>query len=269
MRSTACLCRYPTGGCTAPHGPERNAVLVEIDGREVRSEGDLHRLLAHALDFGPHHGSNLDALWDRLSRDVPRPVRVVWTHWRVSRRNLGAQQFEKICDLLRAVQAEDRKSGRQERFEFELSSGAPDALAGDRRRRGQALRRVLFFLACVAVGVALLMLLSAGNGAGRWFGVTFCALLAVGGAVGGRWGRGPVARGVRAPHLARGALASLPLCVLAGVLIWWRPSVGTGLPIVPFLICMTLGLLLMVPVGLMGDDDTPTPSGRCRRSAEC
>ncbi|GAA4563686.1 barstar family protein [Micromonospora coerulea] len=95
-------------------------MLVEIDGREVQTEGDLHRLLDRALDFGPYYGSNLDALWDRLSRDVPRPVRVVWTRWQVSKRNRGAQRFEKICDLLRAVQAADQELGYDERFEFEL-----------------------------------------------------------------------------------------------------------------------------------------------------
>lgn len=95
-------------------------VLVEIDGREVRTEADLHRLLRRALDFGPYYGSNLDALRDRLRLDVPRPVRVIWTHWQISRRNLGAKRFAKICDLLRAVEAEDQESGHEERFEFDL-----------------------------------------------------------------------------------------------------------------------------------------------------
>jgi ribonuclease inhibitor len=95
-------------------------MLVEIDGRQVRTEDDLHRLLARHLDFGPYYGSNLDALWDRLTRDVPRPVGVIWTHWRVSKRNLGAKRFRLICDLLRAVEAEDQELGRKERFAFEL-----------------------------------------------------------------------------------------------------------------------------------------------------
>ncbi|MER5606450.1 barstar family protein [Micromonospora tulbaghiae] len=95
-------------------------MLLEIDGREVRTEADLHLLLARALDFGPYYGANLDALWDRLSRDVPRPVAVVWTDWQVSERNLGARRFERICCLLRAVEAEDREAGHEELFTFEL-----------------------------------------------------------------------------------------------------------------------------------------------------
>lgn len=116
------------------------------------------------------------------------------------------------------------------------------------------MRRMLFFLACVAVGVGLLILFSAGEGAGTWFGITFCGLLMLGGAIGGRRGRGQVARGVQAPQLATTGLMVLVLCALAGIVLFWRPSVGVGLPMVPFLLCMAIGGLLMVPVGLMGDD---------------
>ncbi|MFY1656143.1 barstar family protein [Micromonospora sp. WMMD1274] len=70
-------------------------MLLKIDGREVRTETDLHQLLARALDFGPYYGANLDALWDRLSMDVPRPVAVVWTDWQASERSLGARAFRK------------------------------------------------------------------------------------------------------------------------------------------------------------------------------
>ncbi len=91
-------------------------MLVEIDGREVRTERDLHRLLDQALDFGAYYGWNLAAVWDRLTTDVPRPVSVVWTHWQVSERNLGAERFEEIRDLRYAVQAQDEKYGWDERF---------------------------------------------------------------------------------------------------------------------------------------------------------
>ncbi|WP_345636762.1 barstar family protein [Rugosimonospora acidiphila] len=99
---------------------EGRLVSVEIDGREVRTERDLHRLLNQALDFGPYYGWNLDALWDRLTRDVLRPVKVVWTHWETSERNLGTGSFGRIRDLLNAVQAEDERLAYDERFEFEL-----------------------------------------------------------------------------------------------------------------------------------------------------
>ncbi|MBU8859757.1 MULTISPECIES: barstar family protein [unclassified Micromonospora] len=95
-------------------------MLLEIDGRKMRTEADLHQLLARALDFGPYYGANLDALWDRLSKDVPRPVAVVWTDRQASEKSLGAERFERICGLLRAVEAEDQEAGHEKRFTFEL-----------------------------------------------------------------------------------------------------------------------------------------------------
>ncbi|MFC0550616.1 barstar family protein [Planotetraspora thailandica] len=93
---------------------------VVVDGRQVRSEADFHRLLAVPLDFGPYYGHNLDALWDRLSTDVERPVELVWTHWEESRANLGTEVFDKICSILTRVQAQDAEWNWRERFTFEL-----------------------------------------------------------------------------------------------------------------------------------------------------
>ncbi|WP_306324805.1 barstar family protein [Streptomyces venezuelae] len=47
---------------------------IAIDGTRIGSQADLHRFLAGPLGFGPYYGHNLNALWDRLSRDVERPV---------------------------------------------------------------------------------------------------------------------------------------------------------------------------------------------------
>ncbi|MFC4147916.1 hypothetical protein ACFO0M_16785 [Micromonospora mangrovi] len=129
------------------------------------------------------------------------------------------------------------------------------------------MRRLLLLLSATAVGVGLMILMSAGTGAGTWFGITFCVLLIVGAAVGGRWGRGPVARGVRAPLLAGVGELVLGLCAVMGVMLIWRPSVGADLPMVPFLLCMALGSLLMVPVGLMGDETDGEPGAAVRRPA--
>ncbi|GAA3245887.1 barstar family protein [Nonomuraea helvata] len=93
---------------------------VVVDGRQVSSEADLHRLLAGPLDFGPYYGNNLAALWDRLSTDVERPVELVWTHWEESRANLGADLFDRIRRLFDKVQAQDAAWGLRNRFTFEL-----------------------------------------------------------------------------------------------------------------------------------------------------
>ena len=73
---------------------------VTIHGALIRSESDLHDALADKLDFGPYYGRNLDALWDRLSTDVERPVELVWENSEVSKGLLGAEIFERISSLL-------------------------------------------------------------------------------------------------------------------------------------------------------------------------
>ncbi|QRK12081.1 barstar family protein [Archangium violaceum] len=94
-------------------------MLVELDGSRLRSERDFHEQLARMLDFGPYYGRNLDALWDRLSADVERPVKLVWKDAEVSRLAMGAV-FDRIVRILRKVEEQDRTCGLRERFEFEL-----------------------------------------------------------------------------------------------------------------------------------------------------
>lgn len=89
---------------------------IEIDGAAIRSEADLHEFLSRALDFGPYYGANLDALWDRLSTDVERPVDVIWREVDFSRRVLGESEFAKIRDLLLRVQSQDESIGWPDRF---------------------------------------------------------------------------------------------------------------------------------------------------------
>lgn len=113
-------------------------------------------------------------------------------------------------------------------------------------------RRLLFFSACTAVGVGVLILLTSGTRAGGPVGVPFLVILMLGGAWGGRWGRGPVAGGEPAPRLARAGAAVLLLSALAGAMVAWRPAVGAGLPVGSFLICTATGGLLLIPVGVMG-----------------
>jgi ribonuclease inhibitor len=82
-------------------------VRVQLDGNQIRTEADFHRRVAALLDFGPYYGHNLDALWDRLSTDVPRPVHLVWADARVSRAAMGSTAFRRIEVILRAVADQD------------------------------------------------------------------------------------------------------------------------------------------------------------------
>jgi ribonuclease inhibitor len=89
---------------------------VEIDGATIHSEKDLHEFLSRVLDFGPHYGANLNALWDRLSTDVERPIEIVWGESQLSRTARGESEYEKIRDLLLRVQSQDQSFGWSDRF---------------------------------------------------------------------------------------------------------------------------------------------------------
>ncbi|WP_410566450.1 barstar family protein [Amycolatopsis sp. cmx-4-61] len=89
---------------------------VIIDGNAVKSEQDLHDQLKGPLDFGPYYGNNLSALWDRLYRDVERPVELVWQNSETSKANLGDELFGKIAELMTHAMEEDAKYPPDERF---------------------------------------------------------------------------------------------------------------------------------------------------------
>ncbi len=91
---------------------------VILPGNAIKSEGDLHRLLSEKLDFGPYYGSNLAALWDRLTTDVERPVRLIWKDADLSRAEIGNELFVKIVDMFRDVEEQDRELGRADIFTF-------------------------------------------------------------------------------------------------------------------------------------------------------
>ncbi|MFJ6167336.1 barstar family protein [Micromonospora orduensis] len=93
---------------------------VELDGRQIRSTADFHAEIARLLDFGPYYGKNLDALWDRVSFDVERPVRLVWNHAQVSRKAMGKDRFDEIVAILRRAEEHDRNRGEAERFELSI-----------------------------------------------------------------------------------------------------------------------------------------------------
>jgi ribonuclease inhibitor len=95
-------------------------MIVEIEGAAIRTERDFHEQLARKLDLGPYYGRNLDALWDSLSADVERPVRLVWRDAAASRAALG-ERFEAVVAVLSRVAQQDVAYGWTERFELELA----------------------------------------------------------------------------------------------------------------------------------------------------
>jgi ribonuclease inhibitor len=93
--------------------------VVTLEGSQIKTEADFHRLFAEALKLDSHYGENLDAMADVLSMDVERPVKLEWKDAAVSARNLG-ERYKKIVEVLRDTQNFDKEQGWDERFEFEL-----------------------------------------------------------------------------------------------------------------------------------------------------
>ncbi|MFI7505101.1 barstar family protein [Streptomyces sp. NPDC049687] len=92
------------------------AIIVEINGAEIDSPEEFHKILAEELDFGPYYRPNLAALWDRLSADVERPVYLIWRNSETSRDAMGVCAFDDLRDLLLRVQAQDEDFGWEDRF---------------------------------------------------------------------------------------------------------------------------------------------------------
>jgi ribonuclease inhibitor len=92
---------------------------IEFDGEAILSEGDFHDALAEALDLTGYYGGNLSALWDVLSTDVERPVRLVWENSAVSQAAMGSG-FDRLVDVLRRVEKQDTEWNLPNRFELVL-----------------------------------------------------------------------------------------------------------------------------------------------------
>ena len=92
---------------------------IILDGINIKSENDLHAILAEKLDFGPYYGNNLAALWDRLTTDVERPVLLIWKNAAQSEAAIGEPTFVKIVKLFQDVEQQDRDFGRINRFCFD------------------------------------------------------------------------------------------------------------------------------------------------------
>ncbi|RDT50009.1 barnase inhibitor [Escherichia coli] len=90
-----------------------------LDGARVLSEKEFHSIISLSLNFGPYYGKNLDALWDRLSTDIERPVKIIWLNSELSRVGLG-NYFDKIIEVFERVKLQDLNFNWEEKFDYEL-----------------------------------------------------------------------------------------------------------------------------------------------------
>lgn len=96
---------------------------VILDGSQITTEDDFHRVISEALNFPGYYGKNLNALWDCLVCDVERPVHLKWVHSEVSKQRIGRRRFRLIVEVLEDAQKQDRDDTTLQtgRFTFELA----------------------------------------------------------------------------------------------------------------------------------------------------
>ena len=63
--------------------------VVFLEGKDLSSESKTHEILKSKLDLPDYYGNNLDALWDCLTGWVSMPIKVVWTDFEFSKKQLG------------------------------------------------------------------------------------------------------------------------------------------------------------------------------------
>lgn len=78
-----------------------------IEGSTIDSLKDVVESLRSQLYPGRDYGQNLSSLFDILSRDISRPVRITWNDSYESFKTLGAEDFGKVCGVIGRVATEE------------------------------------------------------------------------------------------------------------------------------------------------------------------
>lgn len=96
-------------------------MVIEIEGEKIHCESDFHAQIYKKLRLEYKYGFNLNALWDELTTNTPRPVKIVWRNYELSKQNLGPM-FNDIIELFNDVVKfeKEMKGDGVPGFEYEL-----------------------------------------------------------------------------------------------------------------------------------------------------
>lgn len=92
---------------------------IILDGKSIQTESVFHQIISEKLGFGDYYGRNIDALWDRLSTDTERPIKIIWLDSELSREYLG-EYFDKIIDVFEKTKQQDVRFNLDEKFDYIL-----------------------------------------------------------------------------------------------------------------------------------------------------
>lgn len=95
-------------------------MVIELDGTTIKSEADFHKSIASALATTEQYGNNLNALWDLLSANVERLLKLIWKNSKESRDTMGSS-YQKIVNILERAKNQDESFGWDERFTYQLT----------------------------------------------------------------------------------------------------------------------------------------------------
>ncbi len=87
--------------------------FVILEGKEMISVENVHKILKDKLELPEYYGENLNALWDCLTGWISLPIKITWNDYNYSQSQLGSFADDL---LLLFNEAKDEING----FEFEI-----------------------------------------------------------------------------------------------------------------------------------------------------
>ncbi|VTP13636.1 Barstar [Phytobacter ursingii] len=94
--------------------------VIKIDGFQINSKADFHRILGEKLDFGPYYGHNADALWDMLSTGMACGIVIIWENSERSKKGMG-DDFHLIISIFERTKQRYLGKGDDLAFDYVLN----------------------------------------------------------------------------------------------------------------------------------------------------
>lgn len=82
---------------------------VLINGKEVKSQDDLHKMIAKQLNFPTTYGKNLDALYDTLSMDNSGEAVIKIKSLSILKSKLGSDYVDALIRTISDASADNPK----------------------------------------------------------------------------------------------------------------------------------------------------------------
>ncbi|WP_037586733.1 barstar family protein [Stenoxybacter acetivorans] len=93
---------------------------IILEGSKMKTEQDFHNQISKLLDFGEYYGNNLNALWDRLSTDVERPIFIIWKDHLCAKKMLEPYVFNRIINIFEKTKNQDIDFKWKDKFDYFL-----------------------------------------------------------------------------------------------------------------------------------------------------